>query len=243
MPPGSLSIWTSGMSNQKQHDTTGIGSHGMRKKRRFRWKRWVFGVPLGLLLPFMGLVRFSTWLYLDREMGGWLSVAVAGAAAALGLTIVLAIIGRRFGLKTGMRLFKLTGTLLVVYCVYLLVYVSAANVKTDDVRATYVRLHPVLRVAVSTFVVMDGDAVITDARRVPEDYARMGLSAPEQSLHFGQSDGFVHALDFRTRGRLPVTNTMTDWYFRLMGFSTLRHTGTADHLHVSLPVNQGPAIP
>ena len=67
---------------------------------------------------------------------------------------------------------------------------------------------------VSVFVLVDADAVITDAARTPEFYARAGVPANESSLHFRQDDGFVHALDLRTINR--------------------RHVGTADHLHVSL---------
>jgi len=42
-------------------------------------------------------------------------------------------------------------------------------------------------------------------------------------------------LDLRTIGRSERRNRLTAAYFQLMGFRTLRHLGTADHLHVSLP--------
>jgi hypothetical protein len=45
----------------------------------------------------------------------------------------------------------------------------------------------------------------------------------------------VHAVDLRTIGRAEWKNVLLNWYFRSMGFRTLRHVGTADHLHVSLP--------
>ena len=62
-------------------------------------------------------------------------------------------------------------------------------------------------------------------------------------LHFRQRDGWVHALDMRTIGHGTVRNWLTAAYFRLLGFRTLRHVGTADHLHVSLPLNRASTDP
>ena len=76
--------------------------------------------------------------------------------------------------------------------------------------------------------------MITDADRTPEFYARAGLAANESSLHFPQDDGFVHALDLRTINRPEWRNLAAGLAFRAMGFHTLRHVGTADHLPVSL---------
>ena len=78
-----------------------------------------------------------------------------------------------------------------------------------------------------------------DAARKPEDYAAMGLPVYENSLHFEQPDGYVHAVDLRTLGRSAWKNFVMSGYFRLMGFRILRHVGTADHLHVSLPARPG----
>ena len=83
-------------------------------------------------------------------------------------------------------------------------------------------------------ILADADAVMTDADRSPEFYARAGLPANESSLHFRQDDGFVHALDLRTINRPEWRNLAAELAFRAMGFHTLRHVGTADHLHVSL---------
>jgi hypothetical protein len=49
-----------------------------------------------------------------------------------------------------------------------------------------------------------------------------------------QEDGYVHAMDLRTEGRTELRNRGIQLGFWLLGFSTLRHVGTADHLHVSL---------
>ena len=82
---------------------------------------------------------------------------------------------------------------------------------------------------------LDRDLVITDVARRPSDYVRMGLPVNHGSLHLVPPDGYVRAVDLRTTGRAWVRNVLTVAYFNLMGFDTLRHVGTADHLHVSLP--------
>jgi hypothetical protein len=46
----------------------------------------------------------------------------------------------------------------------------------------------------------------------------------------------------RTNGRSKATNLLVELYFILMGFETLRHVGTADHLHVALPVVETEAL-
>jgi len=56
-------------------------------------------------------------------------------------------------------------------------------------------------------------------------------------LHARQRDGWAHAVDLRTIGRSAIVNLLVEWYFRAMGFRTLRHVGTADHLHVELPIH------
>lgn len=120
------------------------------------------------------------------------------------------------------------------WLLYALVYVAGANVKSPEVRAEYGELHPILRVAASTVILVDGDAVITDAGRTEEGYWLMGLPVNEASLHFRMDDGWVHALDLRTVGRHEWRNRLVELYFWAMGFHSLRHVGTADHLHVSL---------
>jgi hypothetical protein len=109
-------------------------------------------------------------------------------------------------------------------------------VKNEDLRSEYRSLHPLLRVATSTFILVDGDLVITDMERQAADYERMRLPVYERSLHFVQEDGYAHAVDLRTIGRSEWRNFTMQVCFRAMGFRTLRHVGTADHLHVSLPL-------
>ncbi len=109
--------------------------------------------------------------------------------------------------------------------------------KTPALQETYTALHPLLRFGVSTLVLVDRDLVVTDTAREPADYERMGLPTRVYSLHYRQeATGYVHAVDLRTQGRAPWRNTLVQVWFDAMGFSTLRHVGTADHLHISLPL-------
>jgi hypothetical protein len=120
------------------------------------------------------------------------------------------------------------------WCVYAAFYLSRVNVKSDNVRAYYSSVDPILRIALSTIVLLDPDLVVTDMGRVPADYRRMRLPINHRTKHYRQSDGWVHAVDLRTRGRGEIRNRLVQLYFWSMGFSTLRHVGTADHLHVEL---------
>ena len=196
-----------------------------------------------LVLPFLALLRGSTWLY-SVGLGTWPALAVAATLTVLLLaSYILAaahwLRHRRAALPTGpgttKRLIKGAGILVVVYCAFGLVYLSGANANGDGVRAEYRSLHPHLRLAVGTLVLADGDLLVTDATRTVEDYAAMGLPPNQRSLHLEQDDGWAHAVDLRTTGRTGLRNALTQLYFEALGFRTLRHVGTADHLHVSLP--------
>ena len=208
--------------------------------RRRRWVRRVvrWGVTSVLLavLPFILLVRGGVFAYQQWGLGAWSSLAVSAAATALLLAFYGWVVSRRLGAGKRLRKFvtRVAALAAAAFVLYSLVVIAGGNVKSDEVRAEYSRLHPLLRMAVSVFVLADADAVITDAARTPEFYARAGLPANESSLHLPQDDGFVHALDLRTINRREWRNLVAELAFRAMGFHTLRHVGTADHLHVSL---------
>jgi hypothetical protein len=136
--------------------------------------------------------------------------------------------------------FKLILLFLFLYCGYALLYVSGRNVKSETIVKEFSSLHPVLRLGVSTILLLDQDLIITDANRTREDYRRMGLATKAQSLHYPQKNGYTHALDIRTNGRSIFRNFFLKWYFRLMGFRVLRHSGTGDHLHISLKSHDRP---
>ena len=195
-------------------------------------------IVLVVLLPFLALVKVAVFLY---AYGGWPPLLALAGGSACTVAVVtaygawawhrltgrvrLALIARRIALP-----------LVVAYSIYALVYLSSANAKSDRVRAYYASLHPLLRVGLSTLTVFDRDAVITDLARRPEDYKTMGLPPNDGSLHLVQRDGYAHAADLRTAGRGMVKNRLIQLYFWSMGFGTLRHAGTSDHLHVELPV-------
>src|SRR6266540_2397248 len=106
----------------------------------------------------------------------------------------------------------------VFYYGYSLLYVSQVNAKADAVRAYYTAVHPLLRLALSTWILVDPDIVITDTRRAREDYPRMKLPVNETSLHYRQADGWVHAVDLRTARRGWLRSRLVQAYFWAMGF-------------------------
>ena len=186
-------------------------------------------------LPFLVYVRASVYLY-RHGANPWLAILLA---AILTLAIVAAfviLIARRFRGRARVPTVVKWAALPVVFtwCIYAVFYLSRVNVKSDDVRAYYSAVNPILRVALSTIVLVDPDLVVTDMGRVRADYRRMRLKVNDRTKHYRQPDGWVHAVDLRTRGRGVIRNRLVQLYFWSMGFSTLRHVGTADHLHVQL---------
>lgn len=203
-----------------------------------RWARRVVLALVALGLPFFVLLRASTWLYRSGLLGTWLALLLGASLTFLLLAGYVAVASHRLNgrFNVSRRLLQGLGVLVVVYCAHGLVFLSGANAKTEAVRAEYRSLHPMLRLAVATLVMVDGDLLVTDAARALDDYAAMGLPPNERSLHLEQADGYAHALDLRTTDRSAIRNALTRLCFAGLGFQTLRHVGTADHLHVSLPV-------
>ena len=208
---------------------------GSRHTRRLIWR--IIRITVIVVLPFFVLVRTGTWLYQSRGIPTW-GALLGAAAVTLGvLTWYGAWVSRSW---TGRRRIRLVATrialpVVAAYCGYTLVYLARENAKSDAVREYYTSLHPLFRVALGTLLLADRDLVVTDVHRTPADYRRMRLPIKEASLHYRQKDGYVHAVDLRTIGRPAWRTGLLTIYFRVMGFRTLRHVGTADHLHVSLP--------
>jgi hypothetical protein len=191
------------------------------------------------VLPFLALVRVASFWYLHHaRSSSWVALAAGALCTVALVTSYAAWISHR--LTGRVRLLTLARRvalpLVIAYCGYTLLYLSSGNAKSDQVRACYQSLHPLLRVALSTWILVDSDLLITDMARRQEDYAAMGLPVHDGSLHYTQPDGYVHAADLRMIGRSEVKNRLVQLYFALMGFATLRHVGTADHLHVELPL-------
>ena len=204
-----------------------------------RWLLRALFVVLALVFPFWLLVGGSVFLYRHYGVPTWLALLAGVLLTALVLLLYASWVAKRVSGKRRVPV-NLTRVLFAVvgaYCLYTLIYLSSLNVKHDEIRREYRSLHPLLRVAASTFILVDSDMVITDMQRQAEDYERMGLPLYERSLHFVQDDGYAHAVDLRTIGRSKWRNFLMTGYFKAMGFRTLRHTGTADHLHVSLPMH------
>ena len=184
------------------------------------------------------LVRGSVYFYDDRSWPTWLALTGAASATLLlvawyGTWLTRRITGRvRFA-----SVVKWVALPLVLgYGGHALIYLSSANTAADSVREEFRTTHPLLRIALSTLILARKDLLITDMARVPADYPRMGLPMNDRTLHYRQSDGWVHAVDLQTGGRSEIVNRFVEIYFKVMGFRTLRHVGTSDHLHVELPV-------
>lgn len=188
------------------------------------------------VLPFFTLVRVSVFLFQAHGLSSWLALGGGAAATALLLVFYLVAVSVRFGGKGRVprSFLKGAGVLVGAYCLFTLLYISAGNAKTTEIHDTYTGLNPLLRVGVSTLLLVDRDGVLTATGRTLQDYAAWGLAPNEASLHLPQPDGYVYAVDIRTLGRPEWLSRVVGLYFRVMGFGTLRHTGTADHLHVSL---------
>jgi len=198
--------------------------------------RWILLLLALGVLPFFTLVRVSVFLFQHYGLSSWPALGGGAAATVFLLTLYLVAVSLKVGGKGRVprSLLKGTGVLVGGYCLFTLLYLAAGNAKTAEVRATYTGLNPLLRVGVSTLLLADRDGVLTATDRRLEDYAAWGLSANEASLHLPQEDGYVYAVDIRTRGRPEWRNRAVALLLRGMGFGAIRHVGTADHLHVYL---------
>lgn len=204
-----------------------------------KWIWAVLRIILIIIIPFVILIRGSVFLHSQYHFLPSLALLGGLALTFVILQIYLTFFYQRvFGGKRRRgalwRRSVLIAALLVSYAGYGLLYLSSKNAKSPGVAREFRSLHPILRMGVSTILLLDRNLVVTDADRQPEDYKRMGLQQKSHSLHFRQSSGYVHAIDIRTRDRSGMRNFLLKGYFRTMGFNVLRHSGTGDHLHISL---------
>ena len=203
----------------------------------------ILKVILIVTVPFVLLVRGSVHMHNSSDYLPWVCIA-GGMLMAMALVFVYLSFSHRLfvtgeGMTFKLRLF-LTMIVVGTYVAHGVFYMSAENMKSKELRTEMRQVHPLLRLAVSTLIHIDKGLVITDGDRVPEHYKSMGLKTPQHSLHYKQYTGYAHAMDLRTRARPEWQNFLVTNYFRLMGFRTLRHHGTADHLHVSLMSHDHP---
>ena len=197
-------------------------------------------VLLIIILPFCLLIRGAVYLHYTEGFPTMLALGFSTLVTALLLVLYFYTVygwlsKSRQNFNYLRRRFAIAIVAVGAFVFYGVAYIPAANAKTSDVKKEFYSINPILRLGASTLFFLDKKAIITDASRQPEDYKKMGLKTAKNSLHYKQKDGYAYALDLRTRDRSEIRNTALIWYFRLMGFRTLRHVGTADHLHVSMP--------
>jgi hypothetical protein len=198
-----------------------------------------------IVLPFVALIRGAVYFHEQYQLYAWFSLLGGVLMSAFILLIYFTLIqGRLTGKYGGMSGLKKrywrAVIVVLVYCLPAVLFLSAANAKHENVRDEFTSLHPILRLGIGTVIFLDNDLLITDASRQPEDYKKMGLKTKAHSLHYKQSDGYAHAVDIRVNGRSWLRNWLLKSYFSAMGFNTLRHMGTADHLHVSIVSHDRP---
>jgi hypothetical protein len=207
-------------------------------------RRWIGRALLRLAataglaaLPFYLLVRGALLASAGFGWPAWLAVGFGVALAALAASGACFWALRRLDLELSFAVLATRAVLplVVVFCAFSLFHLSGSNAKSPEVCEAYPSLHPVLRLAVGMLRVVDGRIVLTEIERGPKSYAAMRLARPKGSSHYRQADGTVHAIDLRTAGRGMLRNGLVQLYFDVLGFETLRHVGTADHLHVRLP--------
>jgi hypothetical protein len=215
---------------------------GKRRSRRRHGRSVALSALLAIVrlsaivaLPFVVYVRASVFFY---DHGALVWIAIVGAA---GLTLALVLIyaaGLARQLRGRARVRSLLRWIAIpivaAWCLSSLFFLARVNAKSDAVRGYFLSVHPILRVALSTVILVDPSLVITDMARTRSDYGRMGLPPNDKSMHYQQPDGWVHAVDLRTNSNGEIKNWALQVYFEAMGFSTLRHVGTADHLHVQM---------
>lgn len=206
------------------------------KKILIRFLIGIAGIFGLIIFPFLLLIRTAVYLNLHIGLSAWAALAGGILATILLLLIYLYLLFHKVKNKKLLMKAGAAGVSVMVFgfCLFSLFYLSGVHAKNDEVRELYRTMHPILRVAVSTVTLADGDLVITDIERVEDDYPRMELPVNPASMHYRQKSGYVHAVDIRTLDRGFIRNNLLSFSLELMGFRTLRHIGTADHLHVEL---------
>lgn len=213
--------------------------------------KWLFILPISLvglvmllLLPLIVLIKSAVFSY-SYGISTFFSLAIGSVATFVVLLVYLLVLDRvvkrRNFLSTRAK-FILVSLMIVSFNAYALIEVSEHNVKNKNVASEYQDLHPILRIGVRIWSLFDQRMVITDMSRSKKDYKRMRVAAYRHSLHYSQKDGFVHAVDLRTKRRSKVRNWVSQMVFNMMGFGTLRHIGSADHLHVELVLTKEASI-
>lgn len=211
----------------------------------FKLLRFLLETFFIFIFPFVLLIRTAVYLHVHENLIPWACVLGGVIFTTILIFLYLNIFHSKLTTQSS-TIFSIKTKAIIaiavvgIYSLHGLFYLSSDNFKSPEMRKEIQRVHPILRLGVSTIAHLDKKLIITDGDRVPEDYKRMGLPSKKHSLHYKQSNGYAHAIDLRTNGRNEVRNFLVRTYFRLMGFQTLRHVGTDDHLHVSLVSHDRP---
>lgn len=192
-----------------------------------------------LIFPFILLIRGSVYLHHEYNLVPYACVLGGVILTAVLLFIYLTFFFESFTGKYGSssafkRRVFISFFVVSVYVIHGVLFFNTSNFKTAAIKEEVTDLHPILRLSLSTLIHLDKDLVVTDASRKSSDYSSWGMKENKSSLHYKQSDGYVYAVDIRTKNRSEFKNTALALYFWMMGFDTLRHYGTADHLHIGL---------
>lgn len=203
-------------------------------------------VLLLIIIPFILLIRLAVYQHVSSNLLPWVCILISTLMTIVLLFIYLTFLhawttdyasNTRYTVK---RRLLISAFVVLLYVIHGIFYISSNNLKSPAIKQEIRKVHPILRLAASTLMHLDKDLLITDTKRQPEDYKKMGLKSIKNSLHYKQSTGYAHAIDLRTNGRPEWKNFLVRTYFRIMGFRTLRHVGTADHLHISLMSHDRP---
>jgi len=187
-------------------------------------------------MPFFCLIRGAIYLH---EVYQWppnmCILGGLGMATCLIAIYLIFFYGRVTGKMGSLRIkLWLAFFIVAIYSIHGLFFLSVDNVKYSKIQEEFRSIHPILRLSLSTAIRLDPTLIVTDGNRTPEDYRKMGLASKRHSLHYKQNSGYVHAVDIRTNNRSLLRNYLIRGYFWIMGFNTLLHGGTGEHLHVSL---------
>ena len=190
-------------------------------------------------MPFFVFLKSAVWLHEHYSLPTIIIVLISMFILVITLFFYLSIgysfLFKRLGTAESLRQrFVFLSILVLVASVHVLFFISDSQIKSKDLKKEYMGLHPILRLATGMVGKIDKSLVITDISRAESDYTKMGLSINENSLHYPQKDGYSYAVDLRTRGKPEWLITSLRFYYWSVGFKTLRHTGTADHLHISI---------
>lgn len=212
--------------------------------RPFLWD--IIKVLLFVFLPFIVLIRSSIFFFETYHWSPWATILAGAGVTAFILIIYFSWIYRKLTGRIGdsgsiKRRGIIAFLVVLIYCLNGVLFINSKHLKNPSLHNELTEVHPIIRLSISTLIYIDKELIITDASRSSEDYDKMGLSQNARSLHYKQkSTNYVHALDIRTNGRAGWKNSLIQNYFRLMGFNTLRHVGTADHLHISINSRDNP---